>query len=994
MFGYRVAFDAPWFLLLLLAALPLLWRFSARSLAGLGPVRRAFALAIRSCVLTLVVLALAEIQLVRTSEKLTVLYLLDQSASIPPQQRQGMIDYVDAEVQKHRRGDLGDRAGAIEFGSEADLVYPPVDDDIHVSRETDTRSDTDHTNIAAALRLAMAAFPADSARRVVIVSDGNENLGNAQEQARGMAQAGVGIDVVPVRYPPRSDVVVERITIPPAVNIGQPFDVRVVLNNTAGPPSDQAAVKGQLELTRKSGASEHLLSRQAVALEPGKRVFSSREVIDSPDFYTYEARYIPDDPAQDAVAANNRATTFTHVRGPGQVLLIEDDENRAEFDFLVDRLRKQNLQITVQPSNQLFASLAELQPFDTVILADVPREHFSAAQVKMLALNTQQMGAGLIMLGGPNSFGAGGWTGSEVEQAMPVDFQIKNIKVRPAGALALVIDRSGSMTGEKLAMAKAAAMASVDVLSPTDYVTVVAFDSAAYPIVPLTKKEDSQSINSRIDRVGAGGGTNLRPAMDLAYQQLDAATDASVRHIVLLTDGMTEGAGYAELVQQMRSERNVTVSTVAVGADADVKLLAELARVGAGRFHKALSPRSLPRIFQEEARVVARPLIFERNTPFQPLVTSPREMVKGIGNVLPPITGYVLTNKKDHPLVEVAAVSPVGPEASTGDNRTILAGWTYGLGKAVALTTDAGTRWANSWTSWPNYDKFLGQMVRWSMRPAGEQGKFSVATDLDGSQVHVAVTALDSNDEFLNFLHMSGRVVGPDMQPIELKIRQTAAGRYAGTFAAPTPGSYFLMLHPGPGMAPILAGVNMPYSAEYVDREANEGLLNALAGMSPQGTKESGVMIPDAGRGLDAQLKFDTFRHNLPKARSSQSLWPVLTLLAACLFFVDVLVRRVRVNLAGLPQLVARASGKFLERAPQGAPVETIQRLRSRKQAVSQQLATQRAAARFEPSADDEQSGVIADPSAVALQEHPGQTDATYTDRLLQAKKKLWDDRK
>ncbi len=989
MSGFRIAFDAPWFLLLL-AALPLLWWFGAHSLAGLGRVRRSIALAMRCAVLVLIILALAELQLVRTSEKLTVMYLLDQSASIPPHQRQEMTDYVNAEVKKHRRGELGDRAGVIVFRRDATVAYPPVDDYLRLSREAEVHGDADHTNIEAALRLAMASFPSDAARRVVIATDGNENMGNALHQAHSMADAGVGIDVVPLRYPPRSDVAVERITVPSQIGRGQPFDLRVVLNNTVGQDAPSGGqVKGHLEVTRKSGESEKILAREPLILEPGKHVFSLREEIDSPDFYTYLARYIPDDPAQDAVSADNRATAFTHVRGQGQVLLIVDAENPGEFDFLIQRLRKENLHVTLQPSNQLFTSLAELQPFDAVILADVPRENFTAAQVKKLALNTQQMGSGLIMLGGPNSFGAGGWANSEVEAAMPLDFQIKNTKMRPP-ALALVIDRSGSMTGEKLAMAKAAASASVEVLSPGDYVSIIAFDTAANLVVPLTKKEDSTDILSRLDSVGAAGGTNMYPALTLAYEQLAQAADAGVRHIVLLTDGMTEGAGYQQLVEQMRKDQNVTLSTVAVGADADVKLLEQLARAGGGRFHQALSPSSLPRIFQQEARIVARPLIFQRDAGFQPRLTMPHEILKGISDALPPITGYVLTSKKENPLVEVAAISPVGPDDSTADNRTILAGWTYGLGKAVALTTDAGQRWASFWTSWPYYDKLFAQIVRWSMRPAGDQGKFSVATDLDGSSVNVTVTALDMHDEFVNFLNMTGHIVSPEMKPIELKLRQTAAGRYVGRFDAPSPGSYFLMLNPGPGMAPVLAGVNMPYSAEFLDREPNEGLLKALAALTPKGTTESGLLIADAhGQAPDARLEFDTFRHSLPKARSLQALWPELVLVAACIFFLDVLVRRVRLNFAALPRLADRAFAQLRNRQPRPAPLESIQRLRSRKAAISQQIASQRAGAYLEASADNVPADINPERSAIALQGGPAETESPYIDRLLEAKKKV-----
>jgi ankyrin repeat protein len=238
---------------------------------------------------------------------------------------------------------------------------------------------------------------------------------------------------------------VERIALPSDVRRGQPFDVRIVLNNTA-PAAAQGdgSVEGRLRIVRKSGGRDTVLQDQDVKLPPGKTVLTFREEIDSPDFYTYEARFTPNDPTQDTTQQNNRATTFTHVRGRGQILLIEDFESRGEHDLLVERLKAENLEVAVRASaaDQLFGSLPELQPYDAVILANVPREHFSDAQIKALVRNTQQMGSGLVMLGGPNSFGAGGWTNTELEKAMPVDFQVKSAKVAPVGALAMVMHAS------------------------------------------------------------------------------------------------------------------------------------------------------------------------------------------------------------------------------------------------------------------------------------------------------------------------------------------------------------------------------------------------------------------------------------------------------------------------------------------------------------------------------------------------------------------------
>jgi len=1017
---FHIAFESPGWLWLLLL-LPAIWWFSYRRLAALGPVRRWVAIALRSAVVLLVILSLAGAQKVRTSEKMTVIYLLDESVSIPEPQRRAMAQYVNDDIKKHLNKDRGDRGGVIVFGRDAALEHPPYDDYIQIKTTPESRIETDHTNIEGALKLAMASFPEDSAKRVVIVTDGNENLGNGLEQARQMAEAGVGIDVVPIRYQARADVAVERVTIPPDVNRGQPFDVQVVLNNTATTADVGATVKGHLEIARKTADGERVLAREPVELAPGKTVKRLREEIDAPDFYTYEARFVPDKPEDDAVTVNNRATTFTHVRGQGQVLLIENWEQdaRGEFDFLVDRLRKENLQVAVKPSDQLFASLAELQPFDTVILADVPREDFSEAQIKMLVRNTHEMGSGLVMLGGPNSFGAGGWTGSELEEAMPVDFQIKNKQVAPIGALAMLMHASEMANGNY--WQKQIAGAALGTLGVQDYCGVMHWEGTdqwlwtaggANGIVKIGDEANRGKMKGRIDRMVPGD----MPAFDSSLQKMlnDFNTlppEVAVKHAIVISDG--DPSGPSPTILQGFIKARIKITTVGVGTHGapESSRLNSIALATGGKYYQPSSPNALPRIYQKEARVVSQPLIFERESGFSPQETFPHEMLKGIEGTIPPITGYVLTNKKDNPLVETALVSPVGPTAATEANRTILAGWNYGLGKAVALTTDAGKRWASDWTKWDDYDKLFSQIVRWSMRPAGDQGKFTVNTDLADGKVRVTVTALDQNDEFKNFLNIGGSVVGPDMKPIDLKIRQTAPGRYVGEFDSPESGSYFLMLSPGGGMAPILSGVNVPYSPEYLDRESNEGLIRALASLVTKGSGPGEVIEDRRNRGMEALLQFNPYRHNLMKATSSQDIWHLLMLVAAGLFFADVFVRRVQISFAWLPPLLARARDFVLRREAAPAPVETIERLRSRKAAIAQQIEAHRAATRFEPTPDAPSPGVdtlgeigaAADGAGSATPPRKSTAPASpqqaeqedeYTSRLLRAKKQAIKDRK
>jgi hypothetical protein len=437
--------------------------------------------------------------------------------------------------------------------------------------------------------------------------------------------------------------------------------------------------------------------------------------------------------------------------------------------------------------------------------------------------------------------------------------------------------------------------------------------------------------------------------------------------------------------------------------------LQDIATATGGNYYVVKNPKALPRIFQIEARRVARPLV--KDLPdVPPRRDYPHEMMQGIDGPLPPLKGYVLTTLKENPLVEVSLRSPVPADAP--ENATILATWEYGHGRTVALTTDAGNRWADRWTQWENYDKFFTQMIRWAMRPVTDTGKFSVATEVKDEKVRVVVTALDKDDAFLNYLNMSAVAVDPNLDDFEVQIDQVAPGRYVGEFDVDQAGSYFMNVVPGHDYAPILTGVNVPYSSEFRDRETNVALLQNLAKLQPKdgqpGTLIQGEMGPD---GIDDLLEVDTFRHNLAKAISSQDIWPWVVLITACFFFGDVFIRRVTVHFYWIGPALKWVSSRVLRREHEELEDERMERLRSRKAEIAGQIDERRAAARFEPQVDDDDveagrdlddvladvagPGTPAPPRRVTPQvdiaaEEEGQS---YTGRLLDAKKKAFKDK-
>ena len=1014
MFQHTIAFDRPAYLALL-ALIPVMWWLGYRSLAGLGRWRRWMALTLRTLVMTLVIFALADVQYQRRSEGLTVVYLLDQSLSVPVAQRGEMIDYVRNSIKQHRDSAAGDRFAVIVFGRDAEVEIPPVAVNEALHGKVESVLDPEYTDLATAIQRAKAIFPYDTAKRIVLVTDGNQNVGNGYREARTAADAGVSIDVVPVYLEPRGEVAVEKLDIPAGVRRGQPFDMRIVVRNDAK-PGDDRAVKGKLVVVRQAGQREETIAEEEVTVAPGKQVFTIPQEIDQPDFYTYRASFVAADPGDDGMAQNNVASAFTHIRGKGQVLLIENTEHRGDFDYLADRLRSEEIEVTIVGSDQLFNSLAELQRYDAVVLANVSRSSvddvdnvasFSDEQIDMLVRNTRELGCGLVMIGGPDTYGAGGWANTKLEEAMPVDFTIKSAQVVPVGALCLMM-HAGEIPQSNY-WQKRIAVESIKTLGNRDYCGLVQWNGTDQWLWGQSQGgmirvgPGRQMMLARVDRMTIGDMPAFDGGMKMAAAGFAKLTDAAVKHMIIISDG--DPAPPSNSTMSAFIKQNVKISTVAVGSHGTLgsQVMRDISTKTGGKYYEVKNSNALPKIYQREARRIARPLVYEPPDPMQPIVESAdHEILRGVEGGLPPYKGYVLTQVKENPLVEVILRSP-RPEKP--ENSTLLAAWTYGAGKAVALTTDAGARWTSDWTGWDGYDKFFSQVIRWAMRPTGDAGNFTVATDVRDGKTEVVVTAMDADDEFLNNQQMTAAAVTPDMKSVPIAIEQVAPGRYVGSFPSEMAGSYLIVVNPGDGKAPIRTGVNVGYSAEYTDNETNLALLNSLAKI-PAGDGPAGVFV-DPGLSEVAfakEIAQNPFRRDLPPAIMNQSIWPWLVVVGSCLFWGDVFVRRVQVNLDWLWVAIGRFRDKILGRVREAEVPETMSRLRSRKQQIDEQIEGRRTAARFEitdptaaagpiPLDADPAAGPPKPPTSSPTMKPDGPEPESYTERLLKAKKQVWRDR-
>ncbi len=1011
----------PWFLILIPLIVPALIWWSYRSLAGLGPVRRALAILFRSAVIILVVLALAELQTVWKSDRLATIFLLDVSNSVPADQQKLALNYI-TEASKRRWKD--DLSGMIVFGKEPRVEVPPAPSELNLIGYEST-VDHENTDLGAAVKLALASFPEDTARRIVVLSDGNENRGNLFEQGLTAKTLGVEIDVLPIDYFYDKEVLVEKVSIPPDVKKGETVNINVVIR--ASEPTS-----GTLQIFQKSDnyrapAAGHE-QPEHITLDRGINVKTLRQLITEPNFYTFSAEFIPDQGSGDKRAINNIAEGFTHARGKAQVLLIEG--TRGEHQALVKALREKEIEVKVLAAPKIDGSggvggdplpsdLAQLQPYDSVILANVPKEAFTESQHALLAANCHDMGGGLVMIGGPDSFGAGGWMNTPVEKALPVDMQIKAIKVQGIGAMALIMHASEIPEGNywQAVVAKAA----IGALSSYDYAGLLHWENQEAWLFTLRPIGSGRASMLRaIDRMTPGDMPDFDPSLQMAMKGLNGVQDAMTKHIVVISDGDPTPPS-ARVINQLAASK-VTVTAVLCAAHGNdpgaTAIMRNLATKTKGRFYLVTNPKALPRIYQKEARSISRPLIFEQATPWLPKLNYPiTEPVMGLPEQLPPINGLVLTSAKENELVEIPIVSPL----PTGQLNPVLAHWTYGLGRSVAFTSDAGGRWAKLWPDWQSYTAFWSQTIRWSMRPA-DRGNLTLNVRREQGRIKVVVDALDKNNEFLNFLQIRGNTVDPSLKSGPIELVQTAPGRYEGTVEnAESSGNYFISLgYRGADnvQGVISSGVSVPYSDEYRELRSNPTTLETLASVT-DGKVGAWKQTPDGRVDLQRTVQDnDHFRRDpgLINPRSFAPLWPLLLWLAACLFLGDVAVRRIAIDFGAIMAGVAKEWQKITGREV-AASSDYMDKLRSRKAEVDEQLDRSKStASRQEPAAvivpASAPSGPISEPlldggEDAILAARPAEPAVrpgmavgpatpekqSYTNRLLKAKQRVWEER-
>lgn len=874
MTGLPISFSAP-FLLVLLLALPAFYAVARRARGGHRRRTWSLSLCLRLGVVSLLILALAGLRLPGPAKSVATVFVVDLSSSIPTDVREGAKEWVS---QALRRAGPDDLAGIVTFARQARVERPlgPARDSAG-DRPWGEPPQADGTDVAGALRLAADLFPAPTAgalRRIVLLTDGNETAGDAQQAL--LKPALHDVEVAVLALPPRvQDAAVSGFVVPAALRAGEPAELRLALAS----PEKQS---GTLRVWAQGGSINQVVYERSIELEAGpSEVVVNAGTLPEGSWAFHAALEVPGDSRPE----NNESWAYTIVGSAARVLLVEGvaDEARAVGEALAGA----NIQVDRLRPAQLPQELERLERYEAVVLANVHGGDLRRDQMQALRRYVAEGGRGLVVVGGERTFGLGDYGDTPLEEALPVTVQPPDREQSASRAIVLVIDRSGSMsaadTGDRrttrMQLAKEGAIQAVETLQEGDQVGIVAFDYSPRWIADVRTirgPADVRAVSDRIATIQPDGGTDIYSALDYAHKGL-VQVSARVKHIILLTDGeQGSPAPFVPLINSMR-RAGMTLSTVGVSGDIGSRAQADMqdwARRGQGRYYFTNSARDVPRIMTQEARLAGRSFKQERD--FKPRLVTPSPAVRGlVPNDFPALHGYVRVSPK------------AGSETvlTSDQEEVILSEWQYGLGRALVWTPDAQGEWSRDWAASEQYARLWPQAVRWTM-PAPDTAGLRVAVQGDGRRAAIRVESFEGEGNFRNSLQTAADVAQPDGTVDRLSVPQTAPGRYEGDFALSRPGVYFIRVtqtdpYSGRLVASRTTGYALPHLPEYAVNPANRVLLERLAA--------------ETGGPLVSQPE-ESWGRVTKQRPQLQRVWPELLAGALILFVADVAVRRLRLT--------------------------------------------------------------------------------------------------
>lgn len=821
-------------------------------------------LSVRIIVFTLIILALTGISIKWNIDTTTTMFVVDASDSTSLYRAEEEKFVSDAMLQKTKK----DKTGIVAFGSDSTV-------DQFISKNNsfnklETKPIGTYTNIENGLTTAISLLPQNSKKRIVLVTDGEENEGSIAKITPSILEQNIDFKVFKIDKRQGDEVAVDNVTIPEKINLGDEFTVITNITST---------VSTSAKVTLYSGREKR--GELSVNLQKGNNKFVFKDTADKGGFRSYKVVVEPD---KDTEVKNNEYSAFTNVQDKPKILLIEDKTGEAselEKILISSKMDYKKINAAAAPRN-----IEELNQYKTIITCNVHADSLNKDFLNSLEPYVKDFAGGFIATGGDEGFILGEYLNTPLEKVLPVYMDMRGKKAIPEMGLVLVIDRSGSMSGgnaqvKKIDLAKDAAIKAADTLRDIDEIGVIAFDDQVEWAVQRQKAANRTDIKNKIGNIAIRGGTTILPSLEEAYKSLkDSKT--KIKHIILLTDGQAENTGYDPLIEKLKKEK-ITVSTVAVGSDADKTLLQSIAKKAGGRYYYTDENTNIPRIFAKEIFMAANVYLNERE--FTPVLNSNHQILNGVlvDGKLPNLFGYVGSSPKETSRVIL----------KSDEEDPILSVWQYGLGKAVAWNSDISGKWSKNYINWDKNTKLWQNIINWTVESYGDDsGHVDVRNE--GSKGIITLTTKNAGED----LSADAVVMLPDSSSKEIKLNPAAPGTYTGSFEMKETGVYMVNARQNKG-GQVLAALNsaaaLQYSPEYKIAAQSASSLDKV--MTEMGL--SYINGPS-----------QVFAGDLKNVSSKTDLTPYFLCLALMLFFIDIVIRKLNIS---IKDIIRRKAAKTAE---------------------------------------------------------------------------------
>jgi Ca-activated chloride channel family protein len=728
------------------------------------------------------------------------------------------------------------------------------------------------SNLEAGLRLAFGQFPPGQLKRLVIVSDGNETDGNALTQVETAARLGIRVfyrQVPKLAIP--AELMVHSLDVPDELEANVPFLVSAEVRASLPMSAKCTLTIDKVEVKVVDVTAE----REPKAVDfPDVRIKDSGEhafVVDCQP----ATKAAPGAEPADRIASNNRFELTRKIPEKKRFLYIDGEPlySKNFHDAMAD-----DFEVEVRGPKGVPSSLEDAQKFQGIAISDVPiegayyKQNITLSQMRVLHEYAKEGGL-LIFTGGGQSLGPGGYTGTYLEkQVLPVNLEIDNELDTPRLALVLVLDRSGSMSNNRLELAKKAATETVAILDKRDTVAIVGFDSGAQKLIGLTPATNKGYFQKALRSMRADGGTNIGAGLKLALDMLDGV-EAQIKHVILMTDGQSPEAGIVEMVRAAAADK-ITISTVAVGRESAKPLLAQIAEEGKGRFYYTEDAEGIPRLFVDETKEIAGESIKEEpsKVSLNPKFASLR-FLKGIDIArAPTLDGYLPVEAKPgtETILKLTGGAP------------LLVRWQRGKGWVYVFTSDIKNKWARRWLAWADFAPFWRQLVKDAMPEEEKQTIYAMSLDVARGKLRISADAVDDKDQFVTDLASTATVLTPSGKTVPVTLEPVAPGRYEAVLPTTEYGPYEVTAvhtRDGKKTATSSARIAYPYPEEHLRFEPD------LARIAQLSSTTGGRANPDVTTLFDTYGQSTT--HNTPA-------WHFPLYFVVVAIALDVFLRRVR----------------------------------------------------------------------------------------------------